>query len=70
MTRLFLHVTLVVDLRERDVLQPLFFGRALLGGGLGSEAVRREPGCAVTLRPKWQAVFVPLTRSSLFSSRP
>ena len=31
-TRLFLHVTLVVDLRERDVLQPLFFWRALLGG--------------------------------------
>ena len=36
MTRLFLHVTLVVDLRERDVLQSLFFWRALLRGVWGA----------------------------------
>ena len=49
-TRLFLHVTLVVDLRERDVLQPLFFLEGASGGGSGGQR-GCSPGSALNGKP-------------------
>ena len=48
-TRLFLHVTLVVDLRERDVLQPLFFGGHFWGGSGGQRGC--SPGAWLCCDP-------------------